>query len=340
MNQPSVRVGEIKYTTASVRDGRVVLEERRAHDPPHEAYAIVRPLVVGVCRSDIKELLGARSVRSDFGHELVGQLVHSRGIGDPPSGTFVTLDPHVPLAERTSAFGTLMEASGRGDDLTKALVRIPSPLTESLGVYIEPLACAHHCLSRVRTVMGAYPRTVAVVGAGTAGLLIAALFARGGSSVYVINRSEDRLRFLAELSVGQLGVRLGLPEVPVDVAVVATAMFSQGLKGLSRIGAPRVVVAFGGTSPGDVWRGLEIDGVRRSESSVVTPHGMVMGTHGALISDFESAVDTLSHWESLALILKGYVVGAVSLATLPETLSRLSRDRYVGKMIVEMGEWT
>lgn len=329
-------MSHLTYIQAAISDGGVLLHTRCSTDTRQGGYVAVQPRFVGVCRSDVKELQGVRSVRSDFGHELVGTVLHSRGIDQPRIGVSVALDPHVPLAMRTTAYGTLMELAGSEEALCRALIPLPQVLNQPVGVFVEPLACAIHCVRRARSTLGSVPESADVLGSGTAGLLIAACLSYIGCNVHLLNRTDDRLAFLDCIGVKALGIRLSRPIGPSEAAFVATTTFENGLSMLAAHTPKRLAVVYGGTRPGEKWRSLPIDELRRREMMLRVDSFEVAGSYGATKSDFTAAVELLSTWTHLQSLLARYLVQVVPLSQLPQTLLRLAQRRQLGKVAVSL----
>lgn len=262
-------------------------------------WVVVLPRTVGLCSSDLKEVRRRRDVRSDFGHELVGE-VHSSTVDALPPGLRVGLDPHVPV-RRDTAFGDAMLLSAPEEALRAALPVIPEGTPDDRAVFTEPLACATHCAGNVRP--GA---DVAVVGAGTAGVLLTVLLRLAGCRVTLVNRSRGRLEALSRTAL--------LHDVPMesydgigqgdhDTVVVTTAMLDDvTFETAWRLLPPADgrLVLFGGIPA--QWRmpgtGILLDAVRRGEQSRrVSRDGRdatVVGTHGATSADFASAAAVLA----------------------------------------------
>lgn len=173
---------------------------------PGGDWATVRPRLAGICGSDLATVDGKSSryfepiVSFPFipGHEIVGDLDDdSRVVVIPVLSCVVRgIDPVCAAcaAGRTNhceriAFGHLEPGlqtgycadtgGGWSTQLvahTSQLVAVPDGLSDEAAVMIEPSACAVHAAGVVAT-LG--PSSIAVVGAGTLGLLtIAALHAR------------------------------------------------------------------------------------------------------------------------------------------------------------------
>ncbi|MEY2436251.1 MAG: hypothetical protein QOF97_1087 [Acidimicrobiaceae bacterium] len=185
-------------------------------EPPTPEWVRVRPRLSGICGSDLATLDGRSSryfepiVSFPFtpGHEIVGDLDDGTRVAVVPILTCAVRGIEPPCAqcaaglpnrcERT-AFGHLepglqcgfCESTGGGWSIAMVahpdqLVPVPDDLTDEQAVLIEPAACAVHAARQVR-VPADVQSTVAVIGAGTLGLLtIAALSHLHGDRVRVL----------------------------------------------------------------------------------------------------------------------------------------------------------
>jgi 2-desacetyl-2-hydroxyethyl bacteriochlorophyllide A dehydrogenase len=183
-----------------VYPGRIAVEAADIPAPgPNEA--LVRTLVTGVCGSDLHAAHG----RHPFvplpyrpGHEVVG-VVESvgSGVGSCGPGERVIVEPDLPcwtckmctsgrenLCERLQFFGCGYPQGGMADYFTLPANRlhpVPDALDDHTAALIEPLSTPVHAVRLAGDVAG---RSVAVLGAGTIGLLtLAVLRARGAGKV-------------------------------------------------------------------------------------------------------------------------------------------------------------
>jgi len=173
--------------------------------PTRDGWARVKPLLSGICGSDLSTLAGKSSfyfsplVTLPFvpGHEVVGELLDD--CGDLKAGTRVVLSSVLGCAARGLPelcancaageygrcdrvtvgdldpglqTGYCRDAGGGWSRLMLAhrsqLWAVPSALSDESAVLIEPLACAIHSALRAQVPDGG---TVLVIGAGTVGLL-------------------------------------------------------------------------------------------------------------------------------------------------------------------------
>ena len=198
----------VKYAAASVA-GRVVpgrgaavgpldLRDVDPPEPPADDWVRLRPRLAGICGSDLATIDGRSSryfepiVSFPFtpGHEVVGDLDDGSRAVLVPVLTCATrgVKPPCPscgsgainLCERI-AYGHLepglqsgfCETTGGGWSTsmvahTSQLVPVPDGLSDEAAVMVEPAACAVHA---ARSIDGG---NVAVIGAGTLGLLVIA----------------------------------------------------------------------------------------------------------------------------------------------------------------------
>ncbi|MGC0417103.1 FAD-dependent monooxygenase [Embleya sp. AB8] len=324
--------------------------------PAAEARVVIAPSLIGVCRSDLRELTGERHGRADFGHEIVAEVVGSHGpSGIPAPGERVIFDPHPALTARTSGFAELVELCGTGPAVRAALRALPAHVPSPRAVLTEPLACACHCLGRLDAVAAALElppdEPVLVVGAGLAGTLMATVLYTRGVPTRLVNRSRPRLDFLAERdvlpreSLGSLG-SLGAGD-RVDRLILATASADPaGLDAALELLRPGgLLVLYAGTRPGPGMRGLDLDRLRRAERVGRIPvsggHVRVIGTHGALPRDFAEALSVLSEHHPAGpggrppgAALERLLTDRLELDRAARELPGFARTGFIGKPVV------
>ncbi|ONI92265.1 hypothetical protein ALI22I_04750 [Saccharothrix sp. ALI-22-I] len=312
-------------------------------EPPvrHEGAhgVLVRTELMGVCRSDLKEVAGTRGGPGQFGHELVGEVVDSSTARLPP-GTRVCLDPNPPV-RRGTGFARALWVCGEEDAVARALPVAPSGVSARRLVFAEPAACAAHCLTTAARHRGTDLRgtAVCVLGAGVAGVLITALARRAGAVAALRNRSPDRLRFLRDNGILPDEVARRVAPDSQDVVVVAASfVFPELLEEALRLVRPGgLVLLYGGTRAGDRLSGLDcdLDGVRRGELAVpVRWRGkpvVVGGSYGTSPTDFALALEALAHDR---VGVERLVTREVDLVDLPDVLRELTATRYLGKVLV------
>lgn len=157
---------------------------------PHDA--LVRTVLTGICGSDTHAAHGQHPfipLPYHPGHEVVG-VVQEIGteVASVCPGQRVTVEPTLPcweckmctsgrsnLCERLQFFGCGWEQGGMADFFTvpaNRLHAIPDELDDASAALIEPLSTPLHA---VRLAGGVAGKAVAVIGAGTIGLLLLAV---------------------------------------------------------------------------------------------------------------------------------------------------------------------
>lgn len=205
-------------------------------EPAHDGWVRVKPLLSGICGSDLSTIAGTSSlyfsplVSLPFvpGHEVVGELLDDAG-ADLPAGHRVTLASVLGCAARglpdlcaSCAAGNY----GRCDRVTVGDLRpglqtgycrdtgggwsrlmlahrsqlwaVPREMNDRTAVLVEPFACAIHSVFRARV---ADEADVLVVGAGTVGLLTVIAIRRFTNARRVIVAAKHpRQRAAAEMA--------------------------------------------------------------------------------------------------------------------------------------------
>ncbi|MBF6333197.1 MDR/zinc-dependent alcohol dehydrogenase-like family protein [Nocardia transvalensis] len=315
------------------------------------ATVLLAPHVVGVCRSDLREISGVRFGRRDFGHEIVGAVVDA-----PPSlssllGRTVLFDPHPTLARRTSGFAELVELTAAPTQLRAALVPVPAGIPDRIAVFGEPLACAVHCVTRLHRVtaeLGLEAQApVAVVGAGMAGTLISAVLVAQGQPCVLLNPHRERIEFL--LDHDALPSEVLIPhrnDISFSRVILATAAATSDHLAtcLRMLADDGVLLLFAGTQRGTRLHGVDIDPVRRHQLTYRIRSGstraVVAGTYGATRDDFLEALSLLTkppgdQW-SLALCAQRLTTRVVGLDEAADYLTTSAPNGVLGKTLVQI----
>jgi threonine dehydrogenase-like Zn-dependent dehydrogenase len=207
------------------------LEEISEPEPPTPEWVRVRPLLSGICGSDLGTLSSENSpyfspITSPpfvLGHEVVGVVTEDNG--NFAVGERVVLEPALGCAVRGIEPPCRMCAAGRyalcvnvakgdiapglqtgfcrdtgGGWSEGALVahpsqlhRVPQDLPDEAAVVIEPLACAVHAALKTNSQEG---ETALVIGAGTVGLFVAAALrqlTRAGRVICIAKHERQRI---------------------------------------------------------------------------------------------------------------------------------------------------
>lgn len=190
-------------------------------DPkPGPLDAVVAVVSCGVCGTDRHIADGTYPAKypNVLGHEVAGTVVAIGSSVDKISeGDRVAIDPNIAdhecsacrrgdvnLCENLSAIGVTRPGGMAPKVLApqSQLYRIPKHLSLEDAAFAEPLSCIIHGLERVKEVSGG---TVAILGAGSMGLLTQQAVREIGAASVVVSEPSSLRRELAE--------RLGADEV-------------------------------------------------------------------------------------------------------------------------------
>lgn len=305
---------------------------------PGPGEVLVRTLVAGVCGSDTHALHG----RHPFivlpyapGHEVVGIV--------DGTGRRVTVEPDLPcwnckqctagrqnLCEHLRFFGCAHDQGGMADWFTidtRRLHDVPDELDDRTAALIEPLSTPVHA---IRLAGDVKDRTVAILGAGTIGLLMLRVArAHGARRIVLTARSPERreraLRFGADAAVDAAAadaveqVRAALGE-SADVVFDCVAEQSTMLQaiGMANKGGTVVVV---GVPPGDVSVPLPM--IQDSQLRI-------QGTATYLPEDYTDAMDLL---RGGAVTADDFVTAVRPLAEAAEAFRAAENGRNIKVLI-------
>jgi 2-desacetyl-2-hydroxyethyl bacteriochlorophyllide A dehydrogenase len=170
---------------------------------PGPGEVLVRTVVAGICGSDTHAMHGRHpfiTLPYAAGHEASGVVV----AGPLPAGARVTVEPYLPcwtckqcvarrpnVCENLRFFGCAHDQGGMAEYFTidrRRLHAIPDELDWHSAALIEPLATPVHAIGLAG---GVRDRAVAILGAGTIGLLLLRVArAHGARRIVMTARSE------------------------------------------------------------------------------------------------------------------------------------------------------
>ncbi|WP_228759868.1 zinc-binding dehydrogenase [Pseudactinotalea sp. HY158] len=196
-----------------VAPGEIRIDET-PRPAPSNAEVLVRMLVTGVCGSDTHAAAGRHpfvALPYNPGHEVVGVIdalgpdVTAFEVGDR-----VTVEPTLPcwnckmcrtdrsnLCENLQFFGCGWDQGGMADYFTVAstrLHRVPEQFTDLQAALIEPLSTPVHAVRLAGDLRG---KAVAIVGAGTIGLLVLKAARHAGAARIIMTDPLPEKRRLA-----------------------------------------------------------------------------------------------------------------------------------------------
>ena len=305
---------------------------------------------VGICRSDLKEVEGLRTIRHDFGHEIAATIIKAPLSSGLKFGDYVTLDPHIEI-ERTSGFAEYIIARGSNANLSKAFLKADRSISSTRLIFCEPLACASHCASnlvrylRKPSLAGC---NIAFCGAGNTAVLISLIVKHLGATITLYNRGSARISYLQAREIFERGVLQSLNAIReniYDVVVVCSSMLDYNILHIAMSGLKPdgLLLLFGGTRKNDMLpnTNLEIDQLRREERHVKVrvenKDIWVGGTHGAKTDDFYNSLHYLTdHCTNFPV--EKLITAQISLNQLPSTLMQLVASQNIGKTIVQCAQ--
>lgn len=232
---------------AVVFDGTLRLDTAHAAPVLRDGEALIRISKAGICNTDIEITRGYKGFTGILGHEFVGTVIacaDARWVGKRVVGEINAAcrkcptclrgdDPHCPHRTTLGIFnraGCMADVCSLPID---CLHVVPDSVTNEQAVFVEPLAAALEILDQTHL---RPTDTVALVGDGKLGLLIAQVLRLPGCPVTVIGRHPERWDLLH---------RQGIQTVAADAAtgwydvVVDVTGNPDGLKTSRRLVRPR-----------------------------------------------------------------------------------------------------
>lgn len=347
--EPGTPTGPVPTTMRRVvvSANREVQVHRVAVPEPAPGEALVRMLAAGVCGSDVHALHG----RHPFialpyvpGHEVVGVVGEAAdGVTGPPVGQRVVVEPTLPcwgckqcragrenLCENLAFFGCGYAQGGMADAFTIAADRlhaVPEELDDRQAVLIEPLSTPVHAARLAGPLQG---RAVAVLGAGTIGLMMLSVaLDHGAARVVVTDVRESKRRRALDLGAHAVvdarrtsvveEVRRALGESADVVFDCVAVQHTVGQAIAIALKAGTIVVV--GVPVADVTIPLP----------VVQDHQMrIQGSATYLTQDFAEAVDLLRRE---VVRPKDFITGVYALEDVVEAFSASTEGEHV-KVVV------
>ena len=320
------------------RVGPLALRDVDPPDLPGRGWVRVRPLLSGICGSDLATIDGTSSrwfepiVSFPFtpGHEVVGQLDDGSRVVIVPVLSCVTrgITPECgPCAEgrinhcERIGFGQLepglqcgfCESTGGGWSTLmvaheEQLVAVPHDLSDEAAVLIEPMACAVHAAGQVSAT------SVAVIGAGTLGLLTIAALRHAHPALQILATAKHpHQRALAS----QLGADRVVAPSELERAVRATTGSMRLDSGQLTGGIPAVIDCVGSAesiaqalrtvAPGGTIHAVGMPGVTTVDLTPLWQREVALrGTYAYERADFDTAIDVVRRLDLGRLVSATY----------------------------------
>ena len=317
---------------------------------PAPGEIVVRIEAALTCGTDVKVLRRGHPVMiphvpTVFGHELAGSVARvGRGVSAFAEGDRVVAANSAPCGAcrlcrmgRENLCEDLLFVNGAYGEyialpprlLATNVVRLSAALPARRAAFVEPLACALGGVERGRVEKG---MTVAVIGHGPLGCLLALVAAQRGARVLLVGKPGWRLDRVRALGIAECldagadaaaQLREATSGVGVDVAVDATGRPEVWEEAMAAVGRGGTVVFFGGCAPGTTVR---VD-TRRAHYEELTLVGAFHHTP-ALI---RQAVSLL---ESGSVVPDGLVTHTMGLSQVREALALMAEGRAL-KILIE-----
>jgi threonine dehydrogenase-like Zn-dependent dehydrogenase len=180
--------------------------------PHKENEALIRVLLMGICNTDLEIVRGYADFTGTLGHEFVGVVEESpdptqvglRVVGEISAGCGLCAhcsggDPrHCPertvlgIHKRDGAFAEYLSLPPQN------LLAVPHGISEQEAVFTEPLAAACEIMEQVLIEPG---KTVAVIGDGKLGQLIAQVMMTTGCSLLLIGKHPAKLNIARQAGI-------------------------------------------------------------------------------------------------------------------------------------------
>ena len=256
---------------ALVFDGtQPLLESRRAEPKPPAGEALIRPLRMGVCATDLAICRGYTSGESGFsgvlGHEFVG-VVEATGrkqdadwIGRRVVGNINCVNAACDLVEaglRDHARDrTVLGIVGRDGCFAERFVlpvenlfAVPDHVDDDHAVFVEPLAAAFQILRQLTIEGRPY---ITVLGDGRLGLLVAQVVNTLNATVRVVGKHESKLRLCEKWGIRhRLLADVGLRQ-DQDIVIDCTGSPTGMTIAMAMVRPRGTIVMKTTTVPGDV----------------------------------------------------------------------------------------
>jgi alcohol dehydrogenase len=231
---------------------------------PHRlpGFALLRLLVGGICNTDLELQRGYYHFAGTPGHEFVAEVVEAdtpslvgrRVVGEINLGCAHCewcrkgLGRHCP---NRTVLGIVKHPGAFAEFLTlpeRNLHVLPAGIPLERAVFTEPLAAACEILDQVTIPAG---ETVAVLGDGKLGLLVAMVLNAHGAKVHLFGRHPEKLRIAAATGV-TTELASGKPPIAEYDRVVEATGNPEGLRTAAAMARPRGTVILKSTVHGDV----------------------------------------------------------------------------------------
>ena len=317
---------------------------------PGPGEIVMRVEAALTCGTDVKVLRRGHPVMiphvpTVFGHEFAGAVARvGSGVAGLREGDRVVAANSAPCgacrycrAGRENLCEHLLFVNGAYGEylalpprlVTTNVVRLGPTLPARRAAFAEPLACALLGIERARVEAG---MTVAVIGQGPLGCLLALVAAQRGARPLLVGKPGWRLDRIRELGIAECleagsdlaaSLRAAAGGGGVDVAVDATGLPDVWEQAVASVGRGGTVVFFGGCAPGTTVT-LDTRRVHYEELALV----------GAFHHTPALIREAVALLESEALVPDGLLTHTMGLADVPKALGLMERGQAL-KVLIE-----
>ncbi|MBZ5629945.1 MAG: zinc-dependent dehydrogenase [Acidobacteriia bacterium] len=188
---------------------------------------LIKVHTCGICGTDLKKIsTGSHSAPRIFGHETAGVVVRAgEGVSGYALGDRVSVFHHIPCGECFYCYHKVFaqcpvykrvgctagfEPSGGGfSEYVRVMdwilarggvVKLPDEVSFEQASFIEPI---NTCMKGIQVLRLAAGETVAVIGQGPIGIMLAVLAQRAGAKVFTSDLFPQRLTIAAEFGLGR-----------------------------------------------------------------------------------------------------------------------------------------
>lgn len=229
-------------------DGQLSLATNLPLPVPAAGEALLRPLLLGICNTDLEIVQGYAGFRGTLGHEFVAVVercadTHWEGrrvVGEINAACLrcaTCLRGDTSHCPQRTTLGIRGRDGAMADAFclpTSCLHLVPDEVPDEVAVFAEPLAAAVEVLEQTHL---RPTERVAVVGDGKLGMLVAQVLRLPGCEVVVVGRHPERRDILTTLGIAAVAAD-ELPARAFDV-VVDCAGNASGLATALRLLRPR-----------------------------------------------------------------------------------------------------
>lgn len=185
---------------AVVLEKELQLQTSRPTPGNETLSAVIRPTLVGVCKTDLELVKGYMGFQGVLGHEFVGvveECSDSQWVGKRVVGE-INCSPRDNIVEdpRHQADRTVLGIMGRDGVMgerfvlpVENLLEVPADLSDEKAVFTEPLAAAYQIAEPFREL----PATALVMGDGKLGTLCALALQDLGCEVTLLGKHASKL---------------------------------------------------------------------------------------------------------------------------------------------------